>query len=314
MEKPTDLETAIEAPYHLIVSPSARAAFRQVSTPKDVPDRSQLWRTYLSVRTPDGFDDDDAEQRIVRALWTPDKELPPPDFDQPLTPSDREAIRNQTHGSDPANADTPLLVRALQLSSLGAWFDWRQSWEFGTSVVDYRHQAFMGRDGYVRVAYPGFLFPFGHRCVLVKVTQREVKHRDSPRRVLWQRWFIILREPTREYSTTDRDNPFGSVTVSPLVTPDIEEPPAVGGRSCPRGMASRSRSPSPPSTAAARPGAGRRRWCSSRRRKRSARYSSCTRMPCRRHMPRCGRSWAAGSRWPWRSPSKRETPPSRSRT
>ena len=26
----------------------------------------------------------------------------------------------------------------------------------------------MGRDGYVRVAYPGFLFPFGHRCFLVQ--------------------------------------------------------------------------------------------------------------------------------------------------
>ena len=83
----------------------------------------------------------------------------------------------------------------------------------------------MGRDGYVRVAYPGILFPFGHRCVLVNVTQREIKHRDTPVAYLWQRWFIIVRQPTRTYPPGDRDNPFGQVTVSPLVTPDIDKPP-----------------------------------------------------------------------------------------
>ncbi len=57
----------------------------------------------------------------------------------------------------------------------------------------------MGRDGYVRVAYPGFLFPFGHRCFLVKITEREIKHRDTPVAYLWQRWFIIVRQPTRTY-------------------------------------------------------------------------------------------------------------------
>ena len=71
-------------------------------------------------------------------------------------------VSRQTRGGDPANAPTPLEVSSLQLSSLGAWFDWKQSWEFGKGIAAYRHQAFMGRDGYVRVAYPGILFPFGH--------------------------------------------------------------------------------------------------------------------------------------------------------
>ena len=83
----------------------------------------------------------------------------------------------------------------------------------------------MGRNGYVRVVFPGILFPFGHRCFLVKVTQREIKHRDTPVAYLWQRWFIIVRQPTRTYPPSDRDNPFGQVTVSPLVTPDIDKPP-----------------------------------------------------------------------------------------
>lgn len=115
------------------------------------------------------------------------------------------------------------------MSSLGAWFDWRQTWEFPASIADYQHQAFKGRDGRVRVVYPGFLFPFGHRCHLVKITEHEVKQREAPVAYLWQRHFIIVREPTRDYSPDERDNPFGSVTLSPLVTPDIDPPPEQSG-------------------------------------------------------------------------------------
>ena len=223
-ELPADLETAIEAPYRLIVSPSVRGAFRHSSQPVGPPDRAELWRTRLTVRTDTGFDDEDADQRIVRALWNRDSDLPPQGFDQSLDKFDRDAIVAQTHGGDPANAETPLEVNALRLSSLGAWFDWKQSWELPANVVDYKHQAYMGRDGYVRVAYPGILFPFGHRCLLLKITEREIKHRDRPVAYLWQRFFIIVRQPTRTYPG-DLDDPFGQVTISPLVTPDIDRPP-----------------------------------------------------------------------------------------
>ena len=226
IEEPGDLETAIEAPCRLIVSPSARGAFRHKSSPNGPENRAELWRTHLTVRKDDGtFDDEDDDQRIVRALWTRDNALQLPGFRQPLIPFDRIAIVEQTHGGNPENAKTPLETARLSLSSLGAWFDWKQSWEFPSKIVDYRHQAYMGRDGYVRVAYPGILFPFGHRCFLVKITEREVKHRDAPVAYLWQRWFIIVRQPTRAYPPTDLDNPFGQITIGPLVTPDIDKPP-----------------------------------------------------------------------------------------
>jgi hypothetical protein len=233
-EPPAPLETAIEAPYRLVVSPSARGAFRHASTPVGPPDRAELWRTHLTVHpAADGEPPEaagDPAQRVVRALWTRDAEQDPglPAFDQPLTPGDRQAIVDQTHGGDPRNAGTPLEVARLELSALGAWFDWKQSWDLPADVVDYRHQAFMGRDAYVRVAYPGLLFPFGHRCYLVKITEREVRHRDRPVAYLWQRWFIVLRQPTRTYPPADRDDPFGQVTISPLVTPDIDRPPEDG--------------------------------------------------------------------------------------
>lgn len=224
-QPPAEDQTAIEAPYRLVVSPSKRNAFRHDGLPKGPTERPELWRTHLTVRQDDGsFDDSDPQERIVRALWTRDREQPEPLFGQPLSGFDREAIVNQTFGGLKENAETPLMVSRLALSSLGAWFDWKQSWPFPAAVVDYRHEAFMGRDGYVRVAYPGFLFPFGHRAYLVKVTERRIRDRDVPRAYLWQRWFIIVRQPTRTYPGTDRDNPFSQVTVSPLVTPDLDEP------------------------------------------------------------------------------------------
>ena len=227
IEKPRDLETAIEAPYRLIVSPERARRVPARSEPQGPTNRPELWRTHLTVRKDDGtFDDEDDDQRIVRALWTRDNELPPPGFDQPLIPFDRTRDRRRRPTvATPRTRTRRWRSAPLSLSSLGAWFDWKQSWEFPSNIVDYRHQAYMGRDGYVRVAYPGILFPFGHRCFLVKITEREVKHRDTPVAYLWQRWFIIVRQPTRAYPPTDRDNPFGQVTISPLVTPGHRQAP-----------------------------------------------------------------------------------------
>lgn len=246
-EPPRDDETAIEAPYRLVVSPSERGRWRHAPEPigptgPDGTGRVELWRTWLEVRPADGEQDvSDAEteaQRIVRAIWTRDFEhgsLLDPDGLKPmsLNPFDRRALVEQTYGGQDASALTPLRVRHLALSSLGAFFDWGAAWEDPTlDIVDYRHIAVMGRDSYVRVAYPGVLYPFGHRCVLVTLTERKISKREDPVAYLWQRHFIIVRQPVRTYD--DRDNPFTEVRVSPIVTPDLDTPPPPGSTFVPR--------------------------------------------------------------------------------
>jgi hypothetical protein len=226
-------ETAIEAPYRLIVSPSELGAFQHPLLPAVTAEdggkrtRVELWHSRLTVR-PDKDGTVDDTQRIVRAVWTPDKEDPNATTDPwgltSLTPKDRNAIVEQTSGRTASAAATPLTVKDFALSTLGAWVDWTGSWDVNSDVVDYRHIATMGRDGYVRVVYPGFLFPFGHRAVLVKVTERRVAFRGTPVARLWQRFFIVIKQPTRTYD--DADNPFTSVTLSPIVTPDLDAPPA----------------------------------------------------------------------------------------
>ena len=41
-------------------------------------------------------------------------------------------------------------------------------------LIEWDHIATQGRDHYVRIVYEGFLYPFGHRATLVKVTERKV--------------------------------------------------------------------------------------------------------------------------------------------
>ena len=247
---PTDDETSIEAPYRVTVSPSALGAFTHAPAPVTAPDdprRAELWRTHLSVRveTEDGafvrLDDTDDDQRIVRAIWSRDMDPvfenadddPAPLAPQSLAPVHRRAIVRQTSDVRLPRPPKPLGVRALALSSLGAWIDWAATWEdedfagplppHTALLSEYRHQATMGRDQYVRVAEPGFLYPFGHKALWVTLTERKIVAGDAADgavAALWQREFIVLRQPTRSYP--GHRSPWGQVTVEPLVTPDLD--------------------------------------------------------------------------------------------
>lgn len=230
-ERPADDQTSIEAPYRLVVSPSERGAFEHSLTPVG-PERDggrpdvELWRSRLTVLPNDDGTVDDG-QRIVRAVWTPDlgsiEENDQWTADEALRPIDRDQLVNLTYGGEAEPAATPLRVTDLALSSLGAWLDWAGSWERPAPIVDYRHVAVMGRDAFVQVVQPGFWFPFGQPAVLVRQTERRIGRRGKPIAHLWQRFFIVTRHPTGTYD--DLDNPFPEVTISPIVTPDIDKPP-----------------------------------------------------------------------------------------
>ena len=240
-------ETAIEAPFRLIISPSVEEGFTHSLEPVAAPDddsRVELWHTRLGVRKVDPDDGtvtiDEARhpQRIIRAVWARDKVSLPPDADAPqsntpfrmsLTPRDRVVLVRQS--SDPLlTAPTPVDVDRLYLSSLGAFLDLHGRWpntepysSKGFQPISlWDHEAPMGRDQYVRVAYPGYLFPFGHRCALIKVTERKILDATNPQAILFQRKFIVLSQPLRTYD--DRRLPFRQVSIRPLVTPDIRDP------------------------------------------------------------------------------------------
>lgn len=238
-------ETAIEAPYRLVISPSDQSGWTHAADP--VPDASgtavELWHTRLGHRENGTITD---ASQTIRAVWARDRER----FDDwattefghdndpmrmSLDSKDRHMLVRQTSETwarrrikitDP----TPVQADRLYLSSLGAWLDLHGFWQtlpwsnVGlASILSWDHEAPMGRDQYVRVAYPGYLFPFGHKATLVKVTERKIKAKSDPKAALYQRKFIVVGEPVKTYSALD--NPFKRVEIAPTITPTLSPDP-----------------------------------------------------------------------------------------
>jgi hypothetical protein len=249
-------ETAIEAPFRLVISPSAEARWAHANDPApaaDEPHHVELWHSRLGVaaQNPDGtpaVDEQDDRRRIVRAVWARDREISITDwrtnaapdhadkpFRMPLDPADRNMLVRQSAETWPDEdgqpiAPLPVAATHLWLSALGAWLDLHGTWTTKpyslagmTSILSWDEIAPMGRDQYVRVVYPGYLYPLGHQTALVKVTERKMKDVSPSVAGLYQRKFLVIGEPVRTYADT-HDFPFIQVGIRPLVTPPLDDP------------------------------------------------------------------------------------------
>ena len=199
-------------------------------------------------------------QRVIRAVWARDRESPelfelqdpppvpfpdwqdlrrPGDTEKPflmsLSPGDRhKLVRQSTEswiGKDGSPIPpVPVAATKLWLSALGAWLDLHGEWDITdyaaaeiTSIVSWDHLAPEGRDQFVRVVYPGFLFPFGHFTTLVKITERKLPQAAASIAGLYQRRFLAVSEPLREYDLPNL--PFDEIGVQPLTTPPLDGSP-----------------------------------------------------------------------------------------
>jgi hypothetical protein len=250
-------ETAIEAPFRLIISPSNVGGFAHATEPAAAPadaSRVELWHSRLGVRKidPDDgavtIDESRHSQRIIRAIWARDKMGLGPDEDAPLgnspfrmslTPSNRVVLVRQS--ADPKIAPpVPVDADRLYLSSLGAYLDLHGRWNTTPysqlqleSLLAWDHEAPMGRDQYVRVVEPGYFFPIGHRATLVTITERKMPDAANPNAYLFQRMFVAISQPVRTYD--DRRMPFRQISIRPLATPDIRDPGMAGTPDAPQG-------------------------------------------------------------------------------
>lgn len=271
--RPAAGETALELPWRLIIAPHAQEQWRHASAAVTSPatHRTELWHTRLAGppqgdRTAPEAPNPDPD-RTVRAVWATGgpwssppmqsafpqgmTELPRPGSGNPflaaLEDYDRYQIAHLSSNFSLANyAPQPVQAERLALSALGGWLDARGDWEPpGLDVESWAHHASMGRDHYVRVVYRGVLFPFGHRAVLIKVTERKFHPLPGRPAYLRQRTFMIVRERDRRYDDAASLRPYGSgsqrvssefpfstVRVLTTVTPDLDEPSAsqVAGR------------------------------------------------------------------------------------
>ncbi|MEO7067718.1 MAG: methyl-accepting chemotaxis protein [Rhodanobacter sp.] len=251
-------ETAIEAPYRLIISPSTEARWVHALEPvvaDDAAEHVELWHSRLGnlgtrVDGSTFVDERSTSRRIVRAVWTRDRDQMakadwqetarnlPKHTDNPfrmsLDPADRQMLVQQSSETirTPTQlvAPLPVAAHALWLSALGAWLDLHGAWDSKPysngslrSILAWDHLAPMGRDQYVRVVYPGYLYPWGHQAALVKVTERKMKDASPSTAGLFQRKFLVIGEPRRVYA--DRHElPFTEVSIRPIMTPPLDEP------------------------------------------------------------------------------------------
>lgn len=208
ISEPGPLETALELPYRLIISPNLMhggnlPAWTHASQPVVHAGRAELWHTRLGQAHGTGGQVSEASSAApvpFRAVWSPDfiadGVLPGHDTDDvpftygAMSERDRAEIvilssgfTSYTLGTSTPYVPQPAEAQALFLSALGGWLTARGAWPYPVSytgtgltldLIEWDHVATAGRDHYVRIVYEGFLYPFGHQASLVQVTERKV--------------------------------------------------------------------------------------------------------------------------------------------
>ncbi|HLY43004.1 MAG TPA: hypothetical protein VKR52_17450 [Terracidiphilus sp.] len=278
--EPAYLETAIELPWRIVLSPGKGAGWTHSSQPETYAGRTALWHTRLgqlknikSGTTTEQVLVEASQSAMIplRAIWSDDfvdhgaipplgQEIP---FRSSLDPHDRMQIVILTSGtlgySIPSSlgpggewTPTPIQASRLFLSPLGGSLSSKGSWQLlpvytdtqgqtqELDLIEWDHQATLGRDQYVRVVYTGFLYPFGHAASLIKVTERKVVPPDGATvtqatAYLRQHMYIVVREPEmtyggEPYKYAGREMPFWQrVRIKTTVTPDIDIPVMLTG-------------------------------------------------------------------------------------
>ncbi len=97
--EPTVLQTAIEFPYRLFLSPNRTAGWAHSLSAVTHNGRSELWHTRLGINKEGKVDEVDTSTRTLRAIWSPDYDPPKPpgfgevlEFRTSLSPNNRHQL------------------------------------------------------------------------------------------------------------------------------------------------------------------------------------------------------------------------------
>ncbi len=204
---------------------------------------SELWHTRLGVKMKNGQTSVTALSHLktIRALWADDadedykvaKQRNYP-FMASLDANNRQKLVHTTSNYGAGFTPFPVPVNDLMLTTLGAYLDWHGFFDVPTpqdnylNIIEWEHIATLGRDHYVKIVEEGYLFPFGHRAAVVKITERKF-HQPTKAAVNRQRMYIVVLEKEVLYSRNDIDGkfiefPFQAVKINTGKTPNIDDP------------------------------------------------------------------------------------------
>ena len=165
---PQGLETALELPYRLIVSPLSGAGFRHSLSPATLAGASELWHTDLVTGPASG---------TLVIAFSPDLVSGAPAGAVDTTPGPDQRIELARAGQ--------ATVRRLTLSGLGAWAEFQYGVDVDPTAgsvsasppagpLKFWHQLIgQGRNQLVKIdTTPGWLYPYGFRGVEIDRTER----------------------------------------------------------------------------------------------------------------------------------------------
>jgi hypothetical protein len=248
LRAPTATETAIELPWRLAISPLSGGAWSHPVKPITRGGWTELWHTRLAASSGETAADGGA----IRAVWnydtlkngkptlTQSDLLKVPDnspFLSALDVPDRyQIVRATSDFFVGGRADIP--ASKLWLSARGGFLDSDGHWNLSNSstldLTEWKHLATIGRDHYVKVVYKGFLFPFGHRVVLTKITERKFEAVGSEIvATSRQIHYLVVKQPIKNYADSKdtfalandgRDFPFRVIEIKTLRTPNLSPP------------------------------------------------------------------------------------------
>ena len=256
---PTSVQTAIEFPYGLVLSPTSTGDWFSRGEPfNGGTTRTEVWSASLA--------ENERGPRFtgepMRAVWTTEGDYPlHPAPIQPPTASANpgfltlptqhdkwQLVRKTTdrpvtkYGRGPAPS---LKARTFRVSALGATVDLQGDFaaEEGLALEAYVHRAFAGRDVFVKVVSAGHMYPTGHRASQVTVVERVFAAPTGNGAgtgmvaYLQEYTFLVIRDRVRTFvsdpnaeTSTTRGFPFRKVTIDlgqsppmfPQALPDVD--------------------------------------------------------------------------------------------
>lgn len=245
---PQVTETAIEFPFGLQLSTNELSTWINATYPVVGNERTELWHTRLAYRFLGAPSEEPHAMKSVRAIWSPGMDLatqspgtsPQEELDLKLPLERKERYEIVRLSSDFRKRDIyepqPVRMKTMMLTSLGGWLDGRGVWDAATArdqagmnvaVEEWVERATMGREHFVKVVSQGYLYPFGHKAVKIKVSERKLSEDLTQPAVaaIIQKEFIVVRQPERSFK--DKEMPWRTVRLTTLVTPPLDAEQAI---------------------------------------------------------------------------------------
>ena len=238
-QPPRPYETAIEAPFKLVLTPGPQSAWahsHRLQPAVSQGNGALLWETRLSRRLQQGTVDPVGSGRVLRAVyaWPTESAEPPGDLETtlptdwnvveryfaPLVPEDRRDLVELTR-----TGDRTIDAARMGLTALGANLDLAYDGVPGSGFESWKHRTALGRDNEVRVVRAGVLYPWGFAAAFVRLSRRRVFYdaqTGRPVAYLTIRRFIEIREPLASFN--HRTIPAQQCALRIRISPNLREP------------------------------------------------------------------------------------------